>query len=115
MLIQEMNNTYNRKKRLNEAFGFGTIAFGILAIAGLTGLSYTASESLIEKSIARDPRVQQRLSQLSNMVANNPDKSPAEIAKMAAQTDSELAIIIQEIEIQAYQQIDAATDMSSAF
>ena len=34
---------------------------------------------------------------LNQMVASNPDKSPAEIARMASQTDAELAQIISSI------------------
>ena len=63
---------------------------------------YLVLEVEIDKAVASDPRVKAKLAELDNMVKENPNMLPADIARMAAQKDAELAAIINEIEEGAY-------------
>tara|TARA_A100001201_G_scaffold139943_1_gene132471 strand:+ start:1369 stop:1752 length:384 start_codon:yes stop_codon:yes gene_type:complete len=103
-LIMEELSVSNRKKPVNEGFmaGLGIAALATLAIAGMTGLQYLVLEVAIDKLVASDPRVKAKLAELDNMVKENPNMLPADIARMAAQKDAELAAIIDEIEAGAY-------------
>lgn len=108
MIMQEIasnaqqNNSRSRRrmKRMNEGLGLAMIAgasFAVLAIAGVLGLEYVIVSDRLDELIQSDPRVQQKLEKLDQMVVNNPDMSPTEIASEAAKTDSELAMIIDEL------------------
>ena len=103
-LIMEELSVSNRKKPVNEGIlaGLGAVAFGVLALAGFTGLQYVVVEMAIDSLIKNDPRVQAKLAELDNLVKENPDMSPANVAKMAAEKDAELAAIIEEISVGAY-------------
>ncbi len=103
-LIMEELSVSNRKKPVNEGIlaGLGVAALATLAIAGMTGLKYLVLEVEIDRAVASDPRVKAKLAELDNMVKENPNMLPADIARMAAQKDAELAAIIQEIEDGAY-------------
>ena len=103
-LIMEELSVSNRKKPVNEGIltGLGIAALATLAIAGMTGLQYLVLEVEIDKAVASDPRVKAKLAELDNMVKENPNMLPADIARMAAQKDAELAAIINEIEEGAY-------------
>ncbi len=94
----------NKKSEVNEGFlaGLGIAALATLAIAGYTGLQYLVLEVAIDSMVERDPRVKAKLAELDNLVKENPDMLPADIARMAAQRDAELAAIIDEIEAGAY-------------
>ena len=94
----------NKKAEVNEGFlaGLGIAALATLAIAGYTGLQYLVLEVAIDSVVEKDPRVKAKLAELDNLVKENPDMLPADIARMAAQRDSELAAIIDEIEARAY-------------
>ena len=98
-LIMEEISVSRRQKPVNEGIlaGLGVAAFAALAIAGFAGIQYAAIELSIDILIKHDPRVQAKLAELDNMVKENPGMSPADIARMAAQKDAELAAIIDEI------------------
>ena len=103
-LIMAELSVSNRKKPVNEGIltGLGIAALATLAIAGMTGLQYLVLEVEIDRAVASDQRVKAKLAELDNMVKENPNMLPADIARMAAQKDAELAAIIQEIEDGAY-------------
>ena len=107
-LIAEELATTPRKKQINEVLGVGSIvgmvALSVLAIAGFGGVSYLAVSSLVDAEINRDPRVKQKLEELGQLVSENPEMKPADIARMASQKDAELAEIIQEIELKISRQ-----------
>ena len=116
-LIMEELSVSNRKKPVNEGFmaGLGIAALATLAIAGMTGLQYLVLEVAIDKLIASDPRVKAKLAELDSMVKENPNMLPADIARMAAQKDAELAAIISEIEAGAYGRATSATSTYSDY
>ena len=107
-LIMEELATKPRKKPINEILGVGSIvgmmALSVLAIAGSAGVSYLVVSSLVDAEINSDPRVKQKLEELGQLVSENPEMKPADIARMAAQKDAELAEIIQEIELKISRQ-----------
>lgn len=122
MIMQEIasnaqqNNSSSRRrmKRMNEGLGLAMIAgasFAVLAIAGVLGLEYVIVSDRLDELIQSDPRVQQKLEKLDQMVVNNPDMSPTEIASEAAKTDSELAMIIDELSRKVSSERRGAYDM----
>ena len=113
-LIMEELSVTNRRKPINESIlgGLGIAALATLAIAGMTGLQYLVLEVAIDRMVASDPRVKTKLAELDNMVKENPNMLPADIARMAAQKDAELAAIINEIELGVY---DRATSAQTAY
>jgi len=113
-LIMEELSVTNRRKPVNESIlgGLGIAALATLAIAGMTGLQYLVLEVAIDRMVASDPRVKTKLAELDNMVKENPNMLPADIARMAAQKDAELAAIINEIELGVY---DRATSAQTAY
>lgn len=103
-LIMEELSMSNRRKPVNEGLltGLAVGALAALALAGVTGVEYLALSSAIDDLVQSDPRVQAKMSELDSMVKENPNMAPADIARMAAQKDAELAAIINEIESAAY-------------
>ena len=102
-IITEELSIISRRKSINEVLGIGSIvgmvALSALALAGVYGVSYLAVSSLVDAEINRDPRVKQKLEDLGQLVSENPEMKPADIARMAARNDAELAAIIQDIEL----------------
>ena len=98
------------KKPLNEGILAGLAAGALVtfALAALTGIQYVLFESTVDDIIASDPRVKAKLAELEDLIKENPERHPADVAKMAAQKDQELAQIIQEIQAQAMQRASSA-------
>ena len=101
------------RRPVNEGIlaGLAVGALVTFALAALTGVQYVLFEAAVDDIIAADPRVKAKLAELENLIKENPDKHPAEVAKMAAQTDAELAKIIEEIQVKAMR--SAASAMSN--
>ena len=110
LLLQEVKSLMPNRRIVNEGI-FAGIAAGALvtfALAALTGIQYLLFESMVDDIIARDPRVKAKLAELEELIKANPEKHPAEIAQMAAETDAELAQIIEDIQVKAVQRSASA-------
>jgi hypothetical protein len=98
LIIEEMT-ALNKVKPLNEALGVASfVALAALALSGAAGISYIGVNYIIDRAISNDPRVKKKLEGLGKLVSENPEMNPADIARLAAKNDPELAAILQEID-----------------
>lgn len=98
LILQEINQS----KQLNEVFLPGPVIAAIMpaiyGIAGLLGYSYLNVETNISRDIANNPEVIERLRALGHEIKSDMERSPAEIARQAAETDPLIKELIQKIE-----------------
>ncbi len=115
LLLREAKTLMPNQKPVNEGILAGLAAGALVtfALAALTGIQYILFESTVDDLIASDPRVKAKLTELEDLIKENPARHPAEVAKMAAQKDQELAQIIQEIQVQAMQRASSAMGNTS--
>ena len=98
LILQEVKHN----NQLNEVFLSGPVIAAIMpaiyGIAGFLGYSYLNIETNISRDIANHPDIIERLKELGHEIKTDMERSPAEIAREAAETDPLIKELIQRIE-----------------